>query len=288
VVDRAQEFVKFWKTPFLPRVELLRATYITHSFARHTHDGYALGVIERGREGFQYRGSSYVAPAGSVALIHPGEVHTGHAAEAEGWTYRMFYPEAIVFGQVAEQVAGRPVPLPYFPCPVITDPVLVKGLSRVHQAFENEDSPLECESRFLWVLAQFVMRHGSDRPFPAPVRPDPQPMNRVCEYLTAHLSDTISLDDLAAFAQMPPFRLLRTFRAQFGLPPHAYQNQLRLYRAKRLLSQGHPIAQVAIDTGFTDQSHLNRHFKRIFGVTPGQYQRGCKNVQEISPRFSLG
>jgi len=270
-----KESAKFWKVPQLPKVELLRATYITHSFARHTHEGYALGVIERGHEGFQYRGSSYVASEGSIALIHPGEVHTGHAAVAEGWTYRMFYPEASVLGQVAEQVAGHPVPLPYFPNPVITDPVLVRGLSQVHRALEYGDSPLECESRWLWVLGQLIVRYGSDRPIPTPVCPEPQRMGLVRDYLATRLCENVMLDDLAAFVQMPPFRLLRAFRAQFGLPPHAYQNQLRLHQAKLLLAQGMPIVQVAVETGFTDQSHLNRHFKRMFGVTPGQYQRGC-------------
>ncbi|MBD1910756.1 MULTISPECIES: AraC family ligand binding domain-containing protein [unclassified Leptolyngbya] len=288
MADRShKESVKFWKDPLLPQVELLRATYITHSFARHTHDGYALGVIERGQEGFQYRGASYVAPAGSIALIHPGEVHTGHAAEASGWTYRMFYPDASVLGEVANQLAGHPVTLPYFPNPVIHDPVLVRELSGVHQALEQGASQLEWESRLLWVLAQLIARYGSDRPIPRSISPDPQRMAQVRDYLATHLNESVSLDDLAAFAQMQPFRLLRTFRAQFGLPPHAYQNQLRLYYAKRLIAHGVPLVQVAIDSGFTDQSHLNRHFKRIFGVTPGQYQRGCKNVQEFSRLPSL-
>ncbi len=75
---------------------------------------------------------------------------------------------------------------------------------------------------------------------------------------------------------------LRVFCKQVGLPPHAYLVQTRVARAKVLLSMRLPIAQVAADTGFTDQSHLNRHFKRIVGVTPRQYALGCcKNVQDL-------
>jgi AraC-like DNA-binding protein len=51
--------------------------------------------------------------------------------------------------------------------------------------------------------------------------------------------------------------------------------QMRVFRAKQLLAAGVPIAQAAFDTGFTDQSHLNRHFKRLVGITPGQYALGC-------------
>ena len=291
-----KESAKFWKHPALPTVELLRATYVTHSFARHLHDGYALGVIEWGREAFQYRGSSHVAPAGSIAIIHPGEVHTGHAAAAEGWRYRMFYPDAAVLAQVAAQVAGREMPLPYFPDPVIADAQIAQGLRQVHRALENGDSRLACESRFLWFLAQLVARHGCDRPIPTPLCPDPGKMQRVREYLEAHLADAVALEELADLVQMSSFQVLRAFRHQFGLPPHAYLTHLRLLRAKHLLAQQEAIAQVAADTGFSDQSHLNRHFKRVFGIPPGLYQRGyqlhgsdpCKNVQDLPAPLALG
>jgi AraC-like DNA-binding protein len=73
-------------------------------------------------------------------------------------------------------------------------------------------------------------------------------------------------------ANLSPFYLLRTFRDRIGLPPHGYLNQVRLIRAKKLLSQGCQISQVAHEIGFADQSHLTRQFKRMFGVTPGQYK----------------
>jgi AraC-like DNA-binding protein len=72
--------------------------------------------------------------------------------------------------------------------------------------------------------------------------------------------------------QLSPFHLLRVFRAAVGLPPHAYQIQLRVARAKELLRAGMPIAAVAVEVGFVDQSHLTRHFKRLVGVPPGRYR----------------
>lgn len=64
---------------------------------------------------------------------------------------------------------------------------------------------------------------------------------------------------------------MRTFRRSIGLSPYAYLTQIRVEAAKKLLNEGASIADVASDIGFTDQSHLTRHFKRITGVTPGQY-----------------
>jgi AraC-like DNA-binding protein len=96
-------------------------------------------------------------------------------------------------------------------------------------------------------------------------------INRVKEYLNAYYGRDITLDDLAEVAQFSPYHLLRTFRSSVGLTPHAYLIQIRIEEGKRLLRTGNPISDVSATTGFTDQSHFTRHFKRIMGITPGQY-----------------
>jgi AraC-like DNA-binding protein len=93
------------------------------------------------------------------------------------------------------------------------------------------------------------------------------------ELLNSRLADPPSLDELAAVTGLSPFTLLRAFRAETGMPPHAYLNQVRVRRARRLLDGGLAPAEVAAHTGFADQAHLTRHFKRVVGVPPGAYQR---------------
>ena len=88
---RFQEKVKFWVLPQLNNLELLNATYTTHAFTKHYHEGFAIGVIERGALAFSYRGEKLVAPVGQINLVIPGEAHDGHAASDLGWSYRMFY-----------------------------------------------------------------------------------------------------------------------------------------------------------------------------------------------------
>lgn len=279
----SEERAKFWRDPALNNLEMLRATYVTHTFSRHTHEGYAIGVIEAGVEEFTYQGAAHSAPAGSVVIIHPGEVHTGNAGTPAGWTYRMLYPEVTLVQKATSELVGqRQMQLPYFPNPVIQDQQLAAQLRHLHIAMENSTFPLERESRFLWTLAQMVMRYADDRPYLAPVGQEHSVVQRIQDYLRANYADTISLEQLAYIANLKPLRLLRVFRKEVGLPPHAYLVQVRVTRAKVLLSMAVPIAQVAADTGFTDQSHLTRHFKRLVGVTPRQYALGCcKNVQDL-------
>ncbi|MBI1880159.1 MAG: AraC family ligand binding domain-containing protein, partial [Chloroflexi bacterium] len=104
-----RERVKFWHAHELGQLELLHATYITHTFTRHIHNGFAIGVIEQGAEGFYYRGADHVAAAGNIVVINPGEVHTGQAVTEAGWTYRMLYPEVALVQRAMVEVTGRPM-----------------------------------------------------------------------------------------------------------------------------------------------------------------------------------
>ncbi|MGE5549385.1 MAG: AraC family ligand binding domain-containing protein [Bacteroidota bacterium] len=266
-----QEKAKFWRDTTLGELELLRAQYVTHAFAPHIHEGYAIGVIEAGAEGFLYRGAYHVAPAGTMVALNPGERHTGEAAARSGWTYRMLYPEARLLQQAAAEVAGRSRAMPFFGRCVIRDELVAQWLLNLHAALEEGVSVLERESRLLWVLAHLVSRHADDRPSPPALRPERESVRRAREYIEQCYAGNILLEDLARAANHSPFHLLRVFRREVGLPPHAYLTLVRVRQAKRLLAEGRPILEVAAQTGFSDQSHLTRHFKRLVGVTPGQF-----------------
>lgn len=270
-----RESAVFWRDRDLRGLELLRARFVTHRYAPHIHEGFALGVIETGAERFEYRHASHVAPAGTVVAINPGEVHTGSAALPEGWRYRMLYPDATILREVATELTGRPRPVPYFPEPVIDDPALARELLRLHAALEAQAEPLERSSRLAAAFARLIARHADTLHLEPAVHAEPALVGRLRAYLDERASMPVRLDELAKLAGMSAFRTLRVFERSAGMPPHAYLTQVRVARARRLLAQHIPPAQVATLVGFYDQSHLTRHFKRIVGVTPGQYAVGA-------------
>jgi AraC-like DNA-binding protein len=249
----------------------LHATYITHAFALHAHEGYAIGVIEAGAETFSYRGGQHGAPAGTVVVVNPGEPHTGQAAAHSGWRYRMLYPAPTLLQRACAGVDERHRAAPTFPAPVIADPALAQLILRTHQALDAATSPLERESRLVWMLTELIKRHAVARPTMPRRGPEQRHVEVVRAYIEAHYAESLLLDELAALVSFSPYHLLRTFRQAVGFPPHAYQTQLRVAQAKRLLAASMPIAEVALQTGFADQSHLSRHFKRLVGVPPGKY-----------------
>jgi AraC-like DNA-binding protein len=269
-----EENVKLWRLPELGGVELMHATYVTQAFPRHSHEGFAVGAIERGALGFFYRGENVVAPAGAVNLANPGEAHTGHAATGAGWTYRMFYFDAELLRKAACEMSGRPRDIPFFKMGVIHDDCLSRVVRSLHSNLEQGGiSRLERESRFLWMLAQLIAGHADAPPPLHTVARERRRVRLVREAIDAHYSENVSLARLAFIAGLSPFHLVRVFRHETGLPPHAYQTQVRINRARTFLRKGWPIAAVAFEVGFADQSHFTRHFKRITGVTPGQYSK---------------
>ncbi len=275
------EQAKLWRDPVIPNLELLRATYLTYAFSRHTHDTFGIAILETGAMEFLYRGLAHVAPAGAIVIIQPDEVHTGHSAFGSPWSYRTLLPGAELLQQAAYELAGQPQSVPYFPETVIHDPTLYAYLRNLHVTLEQSNSTLKRESTFLWALAQLIANYAGDRPPLQSVGRETQAICRVRDYLMANYDQNPSLQDLANLVSLRPLRLLRVFRKHTGLPPHAFLTQIRVFEARKRLAMGYSLADAALDVGFTDQSHLSRHFKRMTGVTPGQYALGCKNVQDF-------
>ena len=287
VSNKRRERVKFWRDPVLRDLEMLHATYVTYAFSRHAHEGFGIAIVESGAMEFDYRGRKHKEPAGSVGIIQPGEMHTGQAAAASGWTYRTLLPAADWLQQAVEDLTDKPSAVPYFASGVIHDKSLNRRLVDLHRLLETSPCALERESHFLYELARLIQGYASDRPSASSIGKEHHAVQQIQDYLQSQYRENISLNELAALVHLNPLRLLRTFRKHIGLPPHAYLNHVRIQQAKRLLLSGWSITNTALETGFTDQSHLHRHFKKIVGVTTGQYARACKNVQESKGSYSI-
>jgi AraC-like DNA-binding protein len=266
---KPREHAKLWRDASLDNLELLRANFVTQTFAPHTHETYAIGIVEGGVEYFDYRGQRELAGAGAIGIIHPGEWHTGGPQGAAGWRYCALYPDAVLMKRAMAAMDCKPCGLPFFREPVIDDPEMVRQFRHVHAASENNAPEIERESRLIWVLALLIQRHADFAQTVRPIKPTCGLVAKMVDYLHDNLSQNIRLAELSHLTQLSEFQLLRTFRAEMGLPPHAYLNQLRVEQAKLLLFRGVPPVDVAAQVGFADQSHLTRRFKRMVGATPG-------------------
>lgn len=272
MTDPIHNHTRFFTFPELDHMELLHAAYKDHCFDRHYHEGHVIGVIEKGSLGFDYQGERLVASAGQINLADPGEVHNGFAVSDQGWQYRMFYLKAGQLDRLCNEVCDKSSPMPYFKKGVIQDRAFAARLLSLHRDFEDPCiSLLEKESRFCMLFSGFILKHA--RFIVRPVAPglEPAMISRVKAYIQAHFDSRISLKDLGRIAGVSRYYLLRVFFRQVGMTPHAYLNFTRVSKVRQMLRQQVAIADAAVSAGFYDQSHLNRVFKKITGITPGRF-----------------
>jgi AraC-like DNA-binding protein len=266
-----REFAKYRR---FEHFEWMHARYVTHHFAPHTHEGFAIGVIERGVEAFKYRKTTHFAVAGSTIAVNPDEVHTGFAASADGWQYRMFYPNAAWLEHLASELGLRG--LPFFRSPVAQNPLVTHALARAHALLETNASQLEQDAALLHAFSALIVNYADARATRSPIASCSKAVAQARAHLDAHVAINPSLSQLAHLGGVSEFQLLRAFKRELGLPPHAYLMQRRLDHARGLLRSGVTPSHAALESGFSDQAHLNRMFKRAYGITPGVYRQERK------------
>ncbi|WP_134496487.1 helix-turn-helix transcriptional regulator [Microvirga pakistanensis] len=264
----------FWRVPRYRGLDCLRATFRRYSYARHTHETYAIAAIVDGCETFFHRGEQHYAGPGSVAIVCPDEVHDG-APYGGGFEYRTFYPSAELMRDIAEDVAGRPLARPpWFPRSVVDDPELALAHAELHACLSDDGhwaSEMEQDSRLIDYLSRLIARWADLDGLPV-LRYGTQGIARARDYLDGHLGQEVDLADLARLAGLSRSHFIRAFAKETGFTPHAYLVDRRFRAASRLLSRGEAPGDVAAACGFFDQSHLNRVFKARMGVTPGAYR----------------
>jgi len=274
------ERIRVWHPAGMGDVELCRGIAVTEPYPRHWHEEYQLCLLLAGDGELAYRGSHHATPTNSLFIVHPGEVHGNHTDCEGGCSYRSVYVSPEIFRRAASDMAGRCQSFPFFPDPMIFDQALLDLYLQVHLLLEAPNSLLASESLLLELCANLIRRYSRESPVVKTMGRERRRIQRVREYLTESYVENVSLQQLADTFGLSPFHLNRLFCREIGMPPHAFQTQVRIARAKTLLRQGLPITGVAMLTGFADQSHLTRHFKRLLKMTPGQYREDSKNVQD--------
>jgi AraC-like DNA-binding protein len=278
--NEPREQIVVWRPHDLTQLELRRGVADTRLVPRHWHEEYQFCVVQFGGGELKYRRRDFPTPPASLFMVHPGEVHSNRPHEGFGCSYRMILVSADVVRRAAAEVIKTESELPFLATAVTFDQDVIQQYLDLYSALEKPSSRLEREALLLNLLTGLIIRFAENRPPPPAYKLERQAIKRACDYLVEHYAENVSLERLAQIANLSPFHFHRVFAEQVGMPPHAYQTQVRVARAKALLLQGWSIPQAAALTGFTDQSHFTRHFKRLVTVPPGVYLQNSKNVQD--------
>jgi len=267
----ARDFAQYSRISGIDGLEVMSARWVEHSFAPHMHDFYAVSLNYGGRGAFHCRRALRDALPGTCNLIAPGELHTGHATSGEGWIYRNLYIDTLLMAALLQGLDWQKPLEVRFKLPLVSDAVLTERLAHAFASVNESNSLLQNESLLLSVVARLVTDHFVPRQSLCGLGREHAAVRRIREWLDAHPEQNVSVHSLANIAGLSAYYLVRVFHKHVGIPPHQYQKNVRVLKARKLLASGAAISEVAYLAGFCDQSHLNRCFKTTLGVTPGKY-----------------
>ncbi|KAB1140563.1 AraC family transcriptional regulator [Streptomyces luteolifulvus] len=257
-----QREVTAWRPRVPGVVEVFHAHFTEYAYPMHVHDAWTLLIVDNGAVRYDLDRHEHGTPHDTVSLLPPHVPHNGSPATAHGFRKRVLYLDS---SRLGDDLIG-----PAVDGPDLRDPVLRLRVGQLHTALALPGDELEAESR-LTLIAERL--RGQLRPGAAPGTPrrDPALARRLRELLDERVVDGIGLDEAAGLVHAHPAHLVRAFSTAYGIAPHQYLMSRRVDRARRLLLDGRPPGEVASVTGFFDQSHLTRHFRKLVGVPPGRY-----------------
>lgn len=249
-------------------IEAYRFQGYAQPFPLHFHPEYVLGLVEDGDRRLTCKGREWVIGPGDLLLFNPGDLHA--CVQSGGaLAYRSLSIPIEVMLDLAQAVTGARK-LPLFSRTVLRDGCLSARLTTLHSMILNGAAALEKDEALHLLTAELIRVCGVTVPRePAPATLDVEP---ICAYIRQNLSERIRLDHLCRRAGVSSSTLLRAFARAKGVTPYQYLESVRVAEAKALLDQGLPPAEVALRTGFSDQSHFTNCFTRFLGLSPGAYR----------------
>jgi len=261
---------QFYRSDTLPWLEIRHSSDNSSCFEPHSHETLSIGRLLSGTATFNYRASRQATSPDDLCLINPHEIHACRPNQAEGWQYLMLYVDADWYPAMLSEGAESSGQLSFAAATQARKDLVARYTQTCFALMQQQG--LDQELALLELLAALAQ---GDQQSAIAGTPDCRiALNRAAEYLRAHLDEPVSLESLGKVTGVSPYHLQRSFSRQFGLSPARFQHQCRIHEACRLLRQQQPIADVAVATGYADQSHLYRWFRRLMDTTPGQYQQG--------------
>jgi AraC-like DNA-binding protein len=262
--------LELWQSAALPGIIYSRGEHLTHTYPKHWHDEIHFCAYSAGSGYLGYGGNSQLVVEGDLIVMPPGVVHENWVDAAGGIGFFGAYMDMALLRRGLAQICEGEPKVPEFRELSIRDARVQRNF-RAMCAEAGDDNPLKQEEMLLEFLSSLVAHCAVDSKPAVRAGDEPVAVRRAREYIGEHFHRTISLAELGHLTGLSAFHLHRVFSRQTGMPPHAYQTQLRINRAKQLLRQLRSLSEVALMTGFADQSHFTRHFRRLVGVTPGRF-----------------
>lgn len=243
-------------------ITALSASFTDFTYKKHCHEEYALGVTLRGIQEYNLDGCLHSSYENGVMLFNPEQIHDGRAHDSTGLDYVMLYIEPRLF----LKILGKK-DIVRFATPIVYNQPLRNSILRLSQAILREDDEALCSELLISLVDNF-----NPTSIFIDYKKDNKRIKKAKEMIYAKLEDVLSLDEICKELTMSKFQFIRLFKANTGISPYQYFIFCKVNRARQLLESKKDIYSAVAECGFVDLSHLNKHFKRIYGITAFEYK----------------
>lgn len=268
---KANASVDYHNIASIDGIEMAVVNRSRNVFPRHYHDNcFSIGLLDQGGSYcLNNKDDRVLTTKDSLALINPGQVHTGIPADTTAISYKMIYIQNSEFQKIAREISE--IQCEYeFNSLVSHDPQLRLLMDTFADAFLSRRDTMEIESSLMFGISHLISKKLCH---PKSTAMSVSAYAAAEELLSTGLDENISLASISNELGMSRYQFLRAFKKAYGITPHAYRTQRRLEKAAYYLRTGLTPAETAVKTGFSDQSHFARTFRQYYAATPGQYSR---------------
>ncbi len=250
-------------------IEAYRFEGIVRPFPNHFHDYYVIGFVEDGERVLSCQNQEYTIQKGNVLLFNPGDNHACVQSDDGTLDYRGINITKEVMLDLAEEVTGKRA-LPGFSQNVIFDEEVTCYLRPLHDLVMKGSREFGKEESLLLLVSLLIQEYG--QPFESCIPECRDEIEKACAFMEQHYNQRIYLAEITRCAGLSKSTLLRAFVKSKGVTPYSYLENIRIGKAKKLLEQGVPPIEAALQTGFSDQSHFTNYWSRFIGLPPGIYR----------------
>ncbi|KQL32830.1 AraC family transcriptional regulator [Bacillus sp. FJAT-25509] len=242
-------------------ITALSASMTDFKYKKHSHKEYAIGVTLRGIQQYNLDGSLQLSHQNGVMLFNPEQAHDGMAYDESGIDYVMLYLDPQLLLEVNENKD-----LVRFSNPIVYDHQLEQKIVSLSNAILSEKDEAFC-SELLVSLADRLIRTNLSRDY----KKDNALMKKAKNLIHSNLEKVLKLDEICNELNLSKFKFIRYFKTHTGISPYQYFLNCKIERAKQLIEKNRDIYSAVSECGFVDLTHLNKHFKSVYGTTAYEY-----------------
>lgn len=267
---------KILKCDELPFMELRYVSQVLSCERKHTHETLTLTAVKQGTVKLLFNKKNELLRPDTVAIINPYQAHYAETTQQKGKGGFVLYLSTKWCENLQKSLANHFTEFVPFNISLVSSETLYREFIVLCELLLENIFPLEKEEKLIDFLTK-LFQHCNilEQEYSEKLNPQNTPVAKKIKSIIDESPDkNLTLINISAQAGFSVAHCLRVFKKEYGLPIHAYTLNQKVHKAKELLSRNIPIIDVAIESGFFDQSHLTKSFKQVFQVTPKQYQNG--------------